>query len=84
MENVNPLTNGRGVFKDPLHDACRQRNHTQSRSEDQSRMIGGPRETYQESQSLRHLKQTFPVYKDGSDSVELLRDCEDYFNIYQV
>lgn len=35
-------------------------------------------------QSLKHLKLTFPVYKEGNDTVEWLRDCEEYFTIFEV
>lgn len=30
------------------------------------------------------MKLTFPVYKEGADSREWLRDCEEYFSIYEV
>ena len=62
----------------------RQKFHTQLKFEEGNQNIGGSRKTHHKSQSLRHSKLFFPVYKEGSDSMEWLRDCEEYFNIYEV
>lgn len=85
-ENVPPGLKGKGLFKDPHHAAFeRQRLFpTKNTEEDEMRVPGLYREQYTENQSLKHLKLTFPVFKDGSDSMEWLRDCEEYFNIYEV
>lgn len=37
-----------------------------------------------EMQSLKHLKLSFPVYKEGGDTLEWMRDYEKYFSIYEM
>ncbi|KAL8121346.1 hypothetical protein AgCh_018182 [Apium graveolens] len=52
--------------------------------ESETGFAGQNKENTKETQSLRHLKLSFPVFKEGSDPLEWLRDCEEYFAIYDV
>lgn len=85
-ENVSPGLKGKGLFKDPHHAAFERQRlfQTKNKEEDEMRGPGLFREQYSDNQSLKHLKLTFPVFKEGSDSMEWLRDCEEYFSIYEV
>lgn len=79
---------GKGVFRDPSHAAWqRKKGDWKPVSKFEERFRSPDYKTHEytfETQSLRHLKLTFPVFKDGSDALEWLRDCEEYFSIYEV
>lgn len=72
----------KGVFRNPGHaDWERQKNQQRKVSKD--RDVVSP-EIHKDYQSLKHLRLSFPVLKEGGDAMEWLRDCEEYFNIYEV
>lgn len=78
----------KGVFRDPNHAAkLRQKNGTFNRKkkkdEQPNNPVGGG-EGLTDVASLKHLKLTFPSLKEGGDAVEWLRDCEEYFAIFEV
>ncbi|KAL8101446.1 hypothetical protein AgCh_033370 [Apium graveolens] len=78
----------RRVFRDPIHAAkMRQKQivtgHERRNEEVRNAKIGGSTGT-SDVNSLKHLKLTFPSLKEGSDAVEWLRDCEEYFPIFEV
>lgn len=81
-ENYGPGSTGKGMFRDPAHAAWERQKpwHKPVKMEDSYRTA----EYNREIQSLKHLKLSFPVFKEGSDSLEWLRDCEEYFNIYEA
>lgn len=74
------------MFRNPIHAAFIRQKAEQK--------FGNYDETMEEekgftgykgvNQSLKHLKLSFPMFKEGSDPVEWLRDCEEYFSIYEV
>lgn len=88
-EEVTPLiVKNKGVFRNPAHAAWeRQRREQQHENldeeEEELEVIGG-KEERRETHSLRHLKLSFPVFKEGNDTLEWLRDCEEYFSIFEV
>lgn len=53
--------------------------HNTVKEEDQFKIPGLYRDHYNDDQHLKHVKLSFPVFKEGSDSMEGLRDCEEYF-----
>lgn len=85
-EDVSPGYGTKGLFKDPSHAAFERHKlfQTTAKHEDEHRGFGVFREKNSDNQSLKHLKLTFPMFKEGSDSMEWLRDCEEYFDIYEV
>lgn len=72
----------RGMFRDPIHAALERQKmpHKESKIENGDRDFN----CNLDNQSLKHFKLVFPVYKEGSDNLEWLRDCEEYFTIYEV
>ncbi|KAL8135501.1 hypothetical protein AgCh_010225 [Apium graveolens] len=69
----------RGVFRDPAHaEKVKQKQLTvvQKKTTEVPRMA--------DTQSLKHLKLTFPSLNEGGDAMEWLRDCEEYFSIFEV
>ncbi|KAL8123831.1 hypothetical protein AgCh_011723 [Apium graveolens] len=85
-ENISPRTYRLGLFKDPYHAASKRQRlfHHQHQMDDDPKETEVLKENFNDSQSLKHLKLSFPVYKEGSDSMEWLRNCEEYFSIYDV
>lgn len=79
-------TTQKGMFRDPLHAAFERQKatHRHYKVEEDTKPAGANGGNMKDNQSLRHLKLTFPVYKEGTDSLEWLRDCEEYFTIYEV
>lgn len=75
-----------GMFRDPLHAALERQKASQKnvKVEEETRAVGLNGGNQKDHQSLRHLKLTFPAYEEGNDSLEWLRDCEEYFAIYEV
>lgn len=87
-EEITASAQSKGMFRDPLHAALTRKRVEQgglfgldgSGSEDEVKTLVNKGV----SQSLRHLKLSFPVFKEGSDTMEWLRDCKEYFTIYEV
>lgn len=86
-EEFSPGQQHKGVFRNPIHAAFARQKADQK--------LFGSYDDFQEeekgfthyksaTQSLKHLKLSFPTFKEGSDPVEWLRDCEEYFSIYEV
>lgn len=78
----------RGVFRDPAHAAKMRQKQVvtgkdKKNEEGRSNKAGGS-EGMTDVNSLKHLKLTFPSLKEGGDAVEWLRDCEEYFSIFEV
>lgn len=78
----------KGVFRDPAHTAWErqilEQQQFKSKYVDEDLEEGNWKEDRKENQSLKHLKLSFPLYKEGSDTLEWLRDCEEYFSIFEV
>ncbi|KAL8146445.1 hypothetical protein AgCh_004249 [Apium graveolens] len=86
-ENVLPGSNSKGMYRDHLRGAVERQKLWQKQNKvDDLRIFGGYKEKEgpKDTQSLRHLKLIFPVYKEGTDALEWLRDCEEYFSINEV
>lgn len=81
-ENFDPNFTGRGMYRDPLHAAYERQRLRQK--EVKSDYGFGESKTHNELHSLKHLKLVFPSFKEGSDTMEWLRDCDEYFTIYEV
>lgn len=76
----------KGVFRDPVHAA--KIRHTEDvkpilKTGIKSRNSES-RSSENRHDSLKHLKLSFPLYKEGSEALEWIRDCEEYFSIYEV
>ena len=88
-EEEPPVVTGmRGVFMNPSHAAYeRQRGHhrfQRDEIEDDVELLE-VNEGRQDIHTLRHFKSSFPVFKEeGSEALEWLKDCEEYFSIYEV
>ena len=87
-EEILEITGRRGVFRNPSHAALIRQREGHNRlqkgeAEDEEELleVNGGR---QDIHTLRHLKLSFPVFKEGSEALEWLRDCEEYFSIYEV
>lgn len=74
-EDETPLIpKSKGVFRDPAHAGWERQKLEQQQL--QSKYGDDDLEDRKETQILQHLKMSFPVYKEGSDTLEWLRDCE--------
>lgn len=82
-ENKTPIVlNNRGAFWNSAHAArVRQKFFASLRMgiEDVEWKAGKNK-----NQSLKHFKLNFPIYMEGSDTFESLRDCEECFSIFEV
>ena len=79
----------RGVFRDPDHAAKLRQEQMRTRTTNKNNEVsnggaGVNQEGTADFQSLKHLKLTFPSLKEGGNVVEWLRDCEEYFSIFEV
>lgn len=86
-EETPVIVMSKGVFRNPTHAAWERQKLEQQQQEN---II--EEEDYEEtnwktdkkdSQSLKHLKLSFPVYK-AHDTMEWLTDCEEYFTLFEV
>lgn len=77
---------GKGMFRNPLHAAWERdrRSQKEVKLEAENQEEKFRNRNYNDQQSLKHLKLSFPVFKEGADTGEWLRDCEEYFSIYEV
>lgn len=87
-EEAQVVSKNKGVFRNPTHAALERKKvghpqHVHKIVELDSDELDG-RIDRNDSQSLKHLKLSFPVYKEGTDTEEWLRDCEEYFTIFEV
>lgn len=88
-EETELTLQSKGMFRDPDHAAkLRQKqvtaNPTRKNEELRSGGTGVNHEGAADFHSLKHLKLTFPSLKLGGDAMEWLRDCEEYFSIFEV
>ena len=88
-EEADLTLQSKGMFRDPDHAAKlrqKQMKAKPSRKNDDLNNggVGVNHEGTVDSHSLKHLKLTFPSLKEGGDAVEWLRDCEEYFTIFEV
>lgn len=78
----------KGVFRNPVHAAdLRQRKPNppvKRRNEEFNYEHSDLHDKVLDKGSLKHLKLTFPSLKEGGDAVEWIRDCEEYFAIFEV
>lgn len=76
----------KGVFRDPVHAAkIRQMEDVKPILKTGIKSRNSEfRSSENRHDSLKHLKLSFPLYKEGSEALEWIRDCEEYFSIYEV
>lgn len=86
MEEQFSTSRGKGMFRNPLHAAWERERFNQKdfKLDDEYQDDRSRHRNHSDQQSLKHLKLSFPVFKEGTDTVEWLRDCEEYFTIYEV
>lgn len=87
-EDLPPGSQRKGIFRDPLY-AAGEIQKTESKKNVE--VVGTKKiddanwvRHKEDVQSLKHLKLSFSVYKEDSDNLEWIRDCEEYFSIYEV
>nr|XP_017218446.1 PREDICTED: uncharacterized protein LOC108195935 [Daucus carota subsp. sativus] len=88
-EEADLTLQSKGMFRDSDHAAKlrqKQMKAKPSRKNDEVNNggVGVNHEGSVDSHNLKHLKLTFPSLKEGGDVVEWLRDCEEYFSIFEV
>lgn len=77
----------KGVFRNPTHAAFERQKTippVKKKNVEFKTDNSGSGEGMTDANSLKHLKLTFPSLKEGGDAVEWLRDCEEYFSIFEV
>lgn len=78
----------RGVFRDPVHaEQLRQKqiSSTYRKRSDDTKAEGiKVNKRMADTHSLKNLNLTFPSLKGGGDATEWLRDCDEYFSIFEV
>lgn len=77
-ENFDPGSATKGVFRNPVHAAF-ERHRTRERT-----VETGEVKVLTDHSNLKHLKLNFPTFKGGGEPLDWLRDCEEYFSIYEV
>lgn len=80
-ENVFSGSREKGMFRDPLHVVVERQKQLQVQ---ETRNVGYHKEIPHDNQNMKHLKLSSSVFKEGADSLDWLRDCEEYFDIYKV